>query len=82
MVSGGEDDDDINNSKIHTEGEKDGWIQKSGAVKKGNNSVVGKAWSQLCSSSQKPKGKKRKAKYVWQAKEKRGWRTNGNLYIG
>ena len=66
-----EEDDDINNSKIHSEGEKDGWVEKSGAVKKCNISNVVKAWSQLCSSSHKPKRKKRKAKYVWQAKEKK-----------
>ena len=81
-MSNREEGDDINNSKIHSEGEKDGWVEKSGAMKKGNRSVVGKAWSQLCSSSHKPKRKKRKAKYVWQAKEKKRWKTNGNLYIG
>ena len=81
-VSSGEEDNDINNSKIHSEGEKDGWVEKSGAMKIGKRSVVWKVWRQLCSISQKPKRKKRKAKYVWQANEKRGWRTNVNLYIG
>ena len=81
-VSGGEEDNDINNSNIHSEGEKDGGVENSGAVKKDKRGVVRKAWSHLCFSSHKPKRKKRKAKYVWQKNEKEGWRTNGNLYNG
>ena len=65
------EEDDVNNSKIHSDSKKNGWVEKSRAMKKGNRSVVGKAWSQLCSSSHKPKRKKRKAKYLWQAKEKK-----------
>ena len=54
-VSDGEEDDDINDSKIHSEGEKDGWVEISGAMKKGKRSVVRETWRQLCSSSHKPK---------------------------
>ena len=42
-VSDGEEDDDINNSKIHSDGGKDSWVEKSSDMKKGNRSVVGKA---------------------------------------
>ena len=43
LVSGGEEDDDINNSKIHSDGEKNSWVEKLRAMKKGNRSVVRKA---------------------------------------
>ena len=64
LVSGGEVDDDINNTKIHSEGDKDSGVENSGGVKKAKKGVVRKAWRQLCSSSQKPKRKKRNAKYA------------------
>ena len=70
-MSGGEEDNDINNRNIHSEGDKDGGVKNSDVVKKAKRGVVRKAWSQLCSSSHKPKRKKQKAKYVWQTKEKK-----------
>ena len=41
-MSDGEEDDDNNSNKIHSEGEKDSWVEKSGDMKKAIKALSGK----------------------------------------
>ena len=81
-MSDGEEDDDINNSKIHSEGEKDGWVENSGAMKKPREASSGKHGGSSVLQVTSQKGKSVKQNMYGKQKKRKRWRTNGNLYIG